>query len=317
MKKNFFVVAFTVVAGGWWIAARPGDIVADLGLTVDQVQETVLNNVTSSQLVAPYSYKVRQMALKIPEGSRAAAVQAMGAVVRSYTESNDFKVRYKNWLKNKYDISDDRTREAAQTQNTSMNDVKSAYNQQLTMIQNSYSQMPPSALAMMIQSQIQMIQQDLESAEGDEKTAKTKELAELKRLQALSKTKPEEFKKQYVASVDKTLKQQMTQQMGKMEDDLDQSKKQANDYQKRLADYKAASNLNAVLKQRLTNFIALSGTVDFDAQLIQQGRKMEFVKPEYRNKPGNWKLLFRMGKTPVLAARTFAQNWIKELETRK
>ncbi|GAB3337686.1 hypothetical protein GCM10027299_49080 [Larkinella ripae] len=317
MKKNVLVIAFTVVAGGWWIAARPGDIVTDLGLTPEQVHETVFSNVTTDQLVVEYTGKVRQLAKKIPDNSRVAAVQALGAVVRSYAGSGDFKNRYQDWLKNKYNVSDAQTREAAQTQATSMNDVKSAYNQQAAMIQSTYSQMPPATLAMMIQSQIQMVQADLATAEGAEKTVKTKELAELKRLQALSKTKPEEFKKQYIASFDKMLQNQMAQQMSKEEDNLEKSQQDAKAYQKRLADYKTASNLNAVLKQRLNDFIALAGSVDFDAQLTRQGSKTEFVNPQYRNKPGPWKLLFRMGKEPVWAARTFAQNWVKDLEAKR
>ncbi|GAB3921589.1 hypothetical protein [Larkinella terrae] len=317
MKKNFFVVAFTVVAGGWWIAARPADIVADLALTTEQVQQTAFTNVTSDHLTATYSQKVRQLAKNIPDGSRVAAVQAMGAVVRSYVSSADFKNRYQNWLKNKYGVSDDQTRNAAQAQNTSMNDVQAAYNQQAAMVQNAFSQMPPATLAMMIQSQIQMVQQEASNAEGQEKTAKTQELTELKRLQALSKTKPDEFKKQYVAYSNKSLQKQMAQNRGNVEGELAEQKAQAADYQKRLAEYKTAPGLNTALKQRLNDFIALAGSVDFDAQLTKRGSKMEFVNPEYRNKPDNWKLLFRMGKEPVQAARTFAQNWVKDLDSQK
>jgi hypothetical protein len=317
MKKNFFVVAFIVVAGGWWIAARPGDIVTDLGLTTEQVKETAFTNVSSDQLVAPYSQKVRQLANNIPASSRVSAVQAMGAVVRSYVSSNDFKTRYQDWLKNKYSISDEQTKEAAKTKSTSMNEVQSAYNQQAAMVQNAYSQMPPATLAIMIQSQIKMLQQELSEADGADKTAKMQELTELKRLQALSKTKPDEFKKQYVANFDKMLHNARAKNMSKVEDDLTKSKQDAENYQKRLAEYKAASNLNSVLKQRLNDFIVLTGTVDFDAQLTKRGYKMEFVNPEYRNQSNNWKLLFRMGKDPVMAARSFAQNWVKELETKK
>ncbi|MGA0560760.1 hypothetical protein ACO2Q8_29110 [Larkinella sp. VNQ87] len=316
MKKNSFGVAFIVIAGGW-IAARSGDIVSDLGLTTPQVQETVLAHVTSEQLSVEYSFKVRQLAKKIPMDSRAAAVKALGSVVRAYTESNDFRTRYQDWLKNKYNISDEQTRAAATTQATTMTDVKSVYSEQAAMVQSTYSQMPPSTLAMMIQSQIQMLQQELSEVEGAEKTAKAKELTELKRIQGLSKTNPDAFKKQYLANFDKMVQRQMTQGLDKAEEDLNQSKQNAADYQKRLAEYKAASNVNLVLKNRLNDFIALVGSVDFDAKLMQRGSKMEFVNPEYRNKSSNWKLLYRMGKEPVLAARSFAENWLKALETKK
>ncbi|RRB06826.1 hypothetical protein [Larkinella rosea] len=316
MKKHFLRAAFLLAAGGW-LAARTADIVTDLGLTSEQVQQTAFTNVTSDRLAAPFSSKVRQLAKNIPDGSRVAAVQAMGAVVKTYASSADFKKRYQDWLKQKYGISDEKTREAAQAQNTSVGDVQAVYNQQAAMIQSSYSQMPPATLAMMIQSQIQMLQQELSGAEGDDKTTKTKELGELKRIQTLSKTNPDEFKKQYIANFDKMLKQQMAQSRGDMEGKLAESKQEAADYQKRLADYKAAPDLNTALKQRLNDFIALAGSVDFNAQLVQRGSKSEFANPEYRNKPENWKLLFRMGKEPVQAARSFAQNWVKELDSKK
>ncbi|MFC5408474.1 hypothetical protein ACFPMF_04095 [Larkinella bovis] len=316
MKKNFFVVAFIVVAGGW-IAARSGDIVTDLGLTPEQVKQTALNNLTSGELVAPYSSRVRQLAKNIPEGSRAAAVQSMGGVIRSFVSSDDFKNRYQMWLKSKYGVIDEQSQGTTQTQATTMDDLKAAYDQQAAMMQNMYSQMPPATLVMMLQTQMQTLQQEIPEAEGNEKAAKAKELGELKRLQALSKTKPEEFKKQYIASLDRMLNQQKAQSMGKMEEDLERSKQEAADYQKRLADYKAASDLNTVLKQRLNAFIALAGSVDFNAQLMQRGSKLEFANPEYRNKPSNWKLLFRMGKEPVQAARAFAQNWVNDLEKKR
>ncbi|MGV3556676.1 hypothetical protein [Larkinella arboricola] len=317
MRKNFLAIALMTVAGGWWMAARPGDIVTDLGLTTEQVREAAFDNITSDHLSLPYTSRIRQLAKKIPDGSRAAAVNALGAVVRSYASSTDFRTRYQDWLKDKYRISDEQTREATQAQSTSISDAQSMYNQQVAMIQSTYSQMPPATLAMMIQSQIEMTQQDLSDAEGAEKTAKTKDLAELKRLQALSKTNPAEFKKQYVVHFNKMLSQQAAADQDKMEEDLAQSKQKAADYQKRLAEYKAASNLNTVLKQHLKEFIALTSSIDFDAQLTRNGSKMEFVKPEYRNKSSNWKLLFRMGKEPVLAARSFAQNWVTDLENKK
>ncbi|GAB3275393.1 hypothetical protein GCM10027347_48730 [Larkinella harenae] len=313
MKTTIIRVAFLMVAGGWWIAARPGDIVNDLGLTVPQVQEAVFTNLTSNQLTIPYSSKVRQLAKKIPDGSRDAAVQALGAVVHSYVHSDDFKTRYQRWLKDKYQISSEKTQVATQAQNASMKDMQTAYDQQATMVQNAYTQMPPATLAMMLQSQLQVLQQDLRQADDADKAQLTLEIKELKRLEALSKSKPAEFKKQYVASFTKMLHEQKSAMMDKAEEDLDKSKREAADYQKRLAEYKAASNLNVVVKQHLNEFIALTETVDFGAQLTKQGSKLEFVKPEYRNQSSTWKLLYRLGKEPVMAARSFAQRWAKEL----
>ncbi|WP_128546746.1 hypothetical protein [Larkinella soli] len=316
MKKNFFVVAF-IVAGAGWISARPGDIVADLGLTLDQVKEVVATNVNSKDWQVDYDYRVRQLAKKIPEASRAGAVQAMGKVVRMYVESNDFKSRYQEDLKRKYNVSDEQTLQANQAASTTMGEVRNVYTQAVSSYSESMKPMTPEMLAMMIGSQIQVMEQEVAGLQGAEKTAKSKELAELKRIQALSKTKPEEFKKQYIANFDAMMTRQMNQGLVEAEDDLAKSKQDAEEYKKRLAEYKAAPSLNTVLKQRLTDFITLAESVDFNARLEKQGSTLEFVNPEYRNKPGYWKMLFRMGREPVMAARTFARQWLTDLQARK
>ncbi|MDF2191172.1 hypothetical protein [Paraflavitalea sp. CAU 1676] len=65
-----------------------------------------------------------------------------------------------------------------------------------------------------------------------------------------------------------------------------------------------------LIKQRLEKFLAISATVDFDAQL----NGSMFANPEYESKSGEWKSCFRAGKAVVQAAREEAQAWLKELE---
>ena len=65
-----------------------------------------------------------------------------------------------------------------------------------------------------------------------------------------------------------------------------------------------------LIKQRLTEFLEVSATVDFDAQL----NGSMFANPTYEAKSQQWKMCFRAGKAVVTAAREEAQTWLKELE---
>lgn len=72
---------------------------------------------------------------------------------------------------------------------------------------------------------------------------------------------------------------------------------------------KYPSNPDELVKKRLEDFLAISATVDFHAQL--NGR--EFVNPEYRKKSPQWKMCYRAGEHVVQVAREEAQQWLNEL----
>lgn len=72
-------------------------------------------------------------------------------------------------------------------------------------------------------------------------------------------------------------------------------------------------NPNPVIAKRLKAFLDMSATVDFDAKLVEKNGKMRFENQAYESKPSEWKLCYRLGKEPVLAARAAAEAWMKEL----
>lgn len=72
-------------------------------------------------------------------------------------------------------------------------------------------------------------------------------------------------------------------------------------------------NPNPVIAKRLKAFLDMSATVDFDAKLVEKNGKMRFENQTYESKPSEWKLCYRLGKEPVLAARAAAEAWMKEL----
>ena len=69
-----------------------------------------------------------------------------------------------------------------------------------------------------------------------------------------------------------------------------------------------------VLKRLMINtFLEKSADVNFDAKTTKaKDGKIKFVDQQYEYKDSQWKLYYRAGKESLTAARTFAQNWIKE-----
>lgn len=69
------------------------------------------------------------------------------------------------------------------------------------------------------------------------------------------------------------------------------------------------SDATEMVKKRLTDFLEVSATVDFDAEL----NGSRFANPEYEKKSPWWKMCYRAGKPVIEAARDEAQKWLDEL----
>lgn len=93
---------------------------------------------------------------------------------------------------------------------------------------------------------------------------------------------------------------------------------QMNEYAKSVADWENAypkDNPNPMIKKWIATFLATSAGIDFDANTTEiSAGKIKFTNPEYELKDSQWKLYFRAGKETVTAARTFAQDWLKEFK---
>lgn len=68
-----------------------------------------------------------------------------------------------------------------------------------------------------------------------------------------------------------------------------------------------------LVKRRLTEFLAETEDVDWNAKLVAKNGRMRFADEELEGKPANWKLAFRAGREPVEKARAFAEAWLGEL----
>ena len=68
-----------------------------------------------------------------------------------------------------------------------------------------------------------------------------------------------------------------------------------------------------LIKTRLTKYLSIAATVDFNAALTERNGKKKFVKPEYEAKNADWKMIFRAGEEVYRVVKPFAEQWIKEL----
>ena len=97
--------------------------------------------------------------------------------------------------------------------------------------------------------------------------------------------------------------------------EIRESEDRKRSYRERLARWEKEYpvDFNVKIKERLQQFLTLSATVDFDAELKQVGNKKKFVNPTYEGKSYDWKQIYRAGKDLIEPARAFAEKWLSEL----
>ena len=312
--KTFVTSLLLLMLATLWTAARFTDVLADLKLTSQQVNDQLFTQLTADQPRTYLSYATRQAGKQLSVGARVEAIRAISTVVQAYVQSADFKNRYDQWLRNKYQVSDQQTAEAQQVEKASLDDVHSSANQQVTQINSAFAQMQPATLAMMLQQQIMQTQEQMVDADESSKTTLTRDLTVLRQLQSLANTKPAEFKTQYIDFMNRYMAGQLARNSGDQEEKQAADKVQAAEYKARLAQYKANADPNNAVRKRLRDFIALAESVDFGTTVEAQGYKQEFIRAEYRAQSSNWKMLYRLGREPFMTARDLARTWLTELK---
>ena len=65
-----------------------------------------------------------------------------------------------------------------------------------------------------------------------------------------------------------------------------------------------------LIRKRLQEFLDISATVDFDAEL----NGYSFADKRYESKSNQWKMCYRAGREVITAAREEAKKWLAELE---
>jgi hypothetical protein len=92
---------------------------------------------------------------------------------------------------------------------------------------------------------------------------------------------------------------------------------QMSDYKNKVTEWEAeypVNNPKPMIQKWINAFLEKSADINFDAKTTKNKDGMlKFVDQQYEYKDSQWKLYYRAGKESVTAARSFAQNWLKEL----
>ncbi|WP_428668342.1 hypothetical protein [Runella sp.] len=297
------------------MAMRPLDVLTDTGVTIHNVRQGTLDNLAENRFFLFNSTSaMRKIAKHIPANAQASTVRALGKFVRTYVESDNFKEEYRQWLKQKYPVDETYNDAAIAQREQEVGGMDAAVDQHMALMQKTFAQLDPAMLQMGIKMQLQQQEAELKKYEGEERTQKAREIAEIKKMLAATEGKPAEFKKQFMAYQTGQTKQQSGESVNQQQKDLAYAKERNAEYKKQKAVLDAHSDFRPLLRQRLKDFITLCTDVDFNAKLMPSGSKQVFVNPVYQSKPAEWKFLYRLGKEPVTAAKAFAQEWLTGLK---
>lgn len=293
---------------------RATDVLSDVGVTMSDVRTGTLQSLRHEGVfVFAPNPAIRAAAARIPAGARAATVQLLGNAVRSYVESDAFRVDFQQSLQDQ--SPDDQTYRAVNAASEPPQSAASeaAITAQATAMQQAYLHLDPATLYRDITAQLPQMEAELATLQGDDRRLMQQHITETNRMLTTWAGQPAEFKKQYLAYQLQQLRRSSQQAVGATTSGL--AKTASYTTRPRAPKTLPAPQraIQPLLKKQLTAFVALCNDVDFNAKLITNGTGQEFVRPAYRAKSANWKLLFRMGKEPVMAARAFAQAWLADL----
>lgn len=289
--KPIYLFFSCIILGGT-LAFKPKDVFNDLNITHQEVKTQILNGIKQET----YRFPVNKLAKTLSPEARAAAVTALAVFAREYVNSKDFLYDYMGTGEATYeDISGAEENLAAQF---------------------------ASAEASSFQMQIDFSRQGIEYMKKalDNPYLGAAEKAEMKKQIAEAEKELNVFEqehKEQQLEIEKEAKENNRKSYAQAQQDLEDQKAQQELLKglQKEEEEKTAKEIRKQLKIRLEKFLADTEGMDFNAKLIP-GRNgvYKFTDPQLEAKDKQWKLYFRAGEAPVMAARSFAKDWLKELE---
>lgn len=239
-----------------------------------------------------------------PPAERAQIVKNLALHAKKMVQSPGFGQLHTAWIRESLNAVDHgiKVEPNAAPAEPSMN---AALGQMAAGLTEGLKNVAPEGLKMMLDAEVQ-------SLSGSRSADDRKRLDQVRQMQGMIPGRIDDAKKQYIAYMvaklggpsDEASIQASLKLAAKSQVDQKRMEQQLN-YNK--------YNLKATLRDRLTVFLNEAKSVDFNAQTRPLAGRDVFVNPGYESKPGSWKLLWRMGREPVMAAVEVAQAWTREL----
>ncbi|MFB3829358.1 MAG: hypothetical protein ACE15B_21495 [Bryobacteraceae bacterium] len=268
--------------------------------------DTGVSQLPGSYLLKPAARRQLQ-ALSGPE--RAKIVQQLARYAKSYVSAPAFSKTYDQWIASRYQAvnhgiqADAAADMAAFSRPGAVEDMQA---QAAAMAAQTFLNLDLSVLKM-------MFPEDLKKWTRNPRDEKARKIAaKAQQIAPLLNSNPEAFKKEYALLKSMEMGGPDTWQGIEAASNAG-AKTQAGAKAKQEQRAYNEHTLKVELKRRLQAFITLARSVDFAAQTRPAANRQVFVNPAYERKPDAWKMLYRLGKDPTMAAVAAAEAWLKEL----
>lgn len=246
----------------------------------------------------------RQAWAKRTPAERAQAVRDLAAFAKRYIQTAGFEKTYNEWIKESYgavdhgiQVTPGRT-PTEPTQNMQLAEMAAQFSK-------SFQELSADQLRMMIGMEIDSLK------DNDDDAAKAN-LQKARQIQGMLGSNLSGARKSYVEYMVRKLGIEVAG--GDLDAAIrDGNRAIADEEKMRQQESYNRHNLKAELRSRLNTFVDEANSVDFNAQTqLRSGRQM-FVNEDYEGKSPTWKMLYRMGREPTMAAVAAAKQWLTEL----
>jgi hypothetical protein len=235
---------------------------------------------------------------------RTQAIRDLALHAKRHVQNPAFEKLYNGWILQTYDAVnhgikiDPNAPPAEESVNAAAGELARGLTEGL-------GKLPAEQLRMLLTS-------DIDGIKDSESDSDKKLVARYRRIEPLLKTNLPDFRKQYVSI--KLI--QMTGSESEVDAQAAVAAGNKADAERKRANQQRAwdeHNLKAELRRRLTAFVATAKAIDFAAATQSRAGRQIFVNEELERKPSNWKVLYRLGKDPTMAAVAVAEQWLREL----
>ncbi len=286
MKKQLAWVALIIIAISvlaWQNRYKLAeDILKELGLEKEIAEDFIASNFFGGSLQI---YKTDQV-MAMSQAKRATLVKAFGDYIRAYVESPAFAVKFEEERKEFMGFDEEEG-------SLSREEMIQQFLQEL-------------------KSDESLILQELKAASGAKKTELETALKHVREAQVALKDSKHPLHKKYFD----LMKEEMMPEKNSDRYDDPAEAKAAAEAEKKIQDelIKFPETPKQMVKERLKEFIEMSGSVDYNAKIEKRGGTYYFVDEKYEQKDDTWKRMYRCGKEVMMPARAYAQAWLASLK---
>ena len=275
-----------------------------------RIAKAFLVDTDAARLPGSYLIKpaVRKQLLALGGAERARIVQELARYAKSYASTPAFAKLYDGWIAQRYQavnhgIKVDPAADAAAYSNPGA--MQNMMAQAAAQAAQSYLKLEPAALKILFPNDVKNWTRNVKDPKAKRLAAKAQEIA------PLLDSNPAEFKKQYALLKSIEMGGPDTWQ-GIEAANAAGTNAQADNKRKQEQRAYNEHQLKPELKKRLQSFVTLARSVDFAAQTRELAGRRVFVNEAYERKSESWKMLFRLGKEPTMAAASAAEAWLEE-----